>query len=231
MATSSNIDRLALYSSPVSDCSARLRIAMNLKEISYQTISINLREIQSANPEYSSINPAETVPTLIISKANDPTHQKEIAISQSLAALEYLEEAFPDARRLLPHDADARAKVRSLIGIVATDIHPLTTPRVGKEIRTRVPNPGPSVAKSTVKLGWDVYWISRGLSTYEKFAVETAGEYSFGDDVSLADVCLLPQLWTAQKFGVDLAQFPTISRIYGALMIIPEVNGTYLFQP
>ncbi|KAJ3495671.1 hypothetical protein NLG97_g3229 [Lecanicillium saksenae] len=212
---------IALYSSPISDCSARLRIALTLKDIPYQAIDVSLKTGQNLEAEYSALNPAKTVPTLVVSSKRHGS----ITLTQSIAALEYLDEAFPNSVQLLPtlSNPAARATVRSLVGIIATDIHPLTTHRVGSAILARFPCPQTVLASQTGNRDWDLHWINRGLELYEKMASQTAGRYSFESEITQADVCLLPELWTAERIGVDLKRFPTIFRVFQELSAIPKI--------
>lgn len=218
---------IILHTSPISDCSGRLRIALNLKGLEYDTVSVNLRRKQNDDPKYLQINSSGTVPTLTIKQSQISDEQEPIRWTQSVAALEFLDEAFPSTRQLLPptnHPID-RARVRSLVAIVATDIHPLTTHRVGREIVARFPCPQSKLAGASGNSEWDRYWIERGLSVYEEAVKETAGEYSVGDEITLADVCLVPELWTAERLGVPLSEYSTVSRIYGALSLVNEIKS------
>lgn len=220
-----NRPTLVLYSSPISDASARIRIALGLKKIPYQTISISLSKRETEIEDFGAINPAQAVPALVVQdrRTQQDSGSTLPALTQSNAILEYLEEAFPEANALLPpaDQAVARARVRSLVGIIATDIHPLTTSRVGREI----PRLFSEATEAKKKREWSVYWITRGLSIYEAMASETAGRYSFGDNITLADVYLMPQLWTAIRFGVKLDErFPVISKLHSNLMEVEAVK-------
>lgn len=218
---------IILYSSAISNCSGRLRIALNLKGLKYDIVSVNLRRKQNDDPKYLQINSSGTVPTLTIKLSQGSDEQEPVRWTQSVAALEFLDEAFPGTRQLLPptnHPID-RARVRSLVAIVATDIHPLTTHRVGREIVARFPCPESKLAEASGNSEWDRYWIQRGLSAYEEAVKETAGKYSVGDEITLADVCLVPELWTAERLGVPTSEYPTVSRIYDALSLITQIKS------
>lgn len=196
------------------------------------------------------LNPSLSIPTLIVRQVAGPSEQPAgaeaaagqeedpypnpnpnhnggrvatVAITQSLAALEYLEDAYPasDTRiGLLPAVSDtlARATVRSLVNIITTDTHPLTTARVGRTIRAKFPCPATEAAMSTGIRDWDAHWIRRGLGVYEDVIRDTAGRFSIGDRVTMADVCLVPEVWTAEKVGVVVVdEFPTVKRIVRAM--------------
>jgi maleylacetoacetate isomerase len=206
---------ITLYSGAPSDCSSRLRIALNLKGISY-----DLKTLTGAfTPQTpSSLNPARTVPTLVI---QDPL-KGLLTLTQSVAALEYLEDAYPDDRPLLPKDPRGRAWVRTLVNIIATDIHPLTTHRVGAAIFDMFQSDATAEVRANVNRRWDFHWIERGIGVYEKMLEPTAGKYSVGDEVTLADVCLVPEMWTALARGLELEKYPYTAGVFGRLMQLPE---------
>ncbi|KAI5210018.1 maleylacetoacetate isomerase [Aureobasidium subglaciale] len=193
------MSNLTLYGYYRSSCSARLRIALDLKAIEYKAVYINLNKGEHLKDEYGSKNPSRSVPTLMIDEA--------WGIPQSMAALEYLEEAYPQSIPLLPTDTKSRANVRTLAEIIAIDTQPLTND-------TPVTRAEESGADSKQ---WTQAFTERGLKAFEKVASGTAGRYSCGDEITLADVCLVPALWNAEKFEVSLEPFPTICRVYAEL--------------
>ena len=211
MAQAATDPHLTLYSSSVSDCSARLRIALNLKKLPYRLMPISMAHGEHEDVAYKAINPARTVPTLVFTSGRE-----SLTLTQSIATLEFLEEAFPIAPRLLPAPDQVvlRARVRTLVGIIATDIHPHTTPRVGPTIESLYPSPAVEMARRSGMVEWRKVWITRGLEVYEATVKETCGRYSVGDKITLADVVLIPELWTSIRFGVDLAQYSTILQIF-----------------
>jgi maleylacetoacetate isomerase len=229
---------VTLYTNPISDCAARVRIALNLKNLPYSSITIDLANQGNLDPEYIKISPSGTIPTLVIDYNNG--HYVEsggdgspVILTQSLATLEYLEEAFPDYRRLLPsfEYPTQRAQVRTLVNIIASDIHPLTAPRVSRLIQEKFHVPAGfhedenSAPEMSVKK-WDVHWIERGLNVYERTLKSSGmmGRFSVGNEITLADVVLVPELWTAEQFGIDLPKYPEIFRIYTDVMEIEEVG-------
>jgi maleylacetoacetate isomerase len=193
--------KLHLYHTALSGCSARIRIAAHLKRIPLIYHDLNLRSNEHQTEEYLSLNPNGSVPTLIVEYPND----QKFSITQSLPILEYFEDVSVDGVRLLPPVTDmrARVKVRELAALVACDIHPPQNLRIRAHIKVAGGDP--------VRFASDI--ITRGLSAYEKIVKESAGKYSVGDDVSLADVCLIPMLEGASRVGVDVGQWDVVGRI------------------
>jgi maleylacetoacetate isomerase len=229
---------ITLYTNPISDCAGRVRIALNLKNLPYSSITIDLANQGNLEPDFVNINPSGTIPALVIDYSDDHHNApggsvSPILLTQSLAALEYLEEAFPDSRKLLQslNHPLQRAQVRTLVNIIASDIHPLTAPRVSRLIQEKFHVPpgfddgGDAVSGMSVKK-WDVHWIERGLDVYERALNSSGmmGRFSVGDELTLADVVLMPELWTAEEFGVDVSRYPEIARIYRETMKIEEVR-------
>lgn len=211
MSRTPNGREFTLYSWSASDCSARLRIALALKHIPYSLINIDLAKGERSE---SSVNPNRTVPTLVISS---PTHdsRENVQLTQSVAALEYLEEAFEGKAALLPslEQPEARAAVRTLVQVIATDVHPLTTPRVAEYV-TRLSSDSTAMeSRSNPVLEWDLHWMQRGLAVYERLAITSAGTYSVGDNVTMADICLYPEVSTAKKMGLKMDDLPIIRGI------------------
>ncbi|KAJ4206995.1 hypothetical protein NW759_014184 [Fusarium solani] len=199
-----------LYSYFRSSCSARLRIALNIKSIKYDMVYVNLLKNEQLSDEHKALNPSASVPVLI-NKASKGTPFK---VGQSVAALEYLEEKHPGTPMLPPtSDPEARAMVRTLVDIVCVDIQPPTNLRIMRRVREL----GGSAEE------WNLQLMTQGMAAYENVAAGTAGKYSFKDEVTLADACLIPAIWNAQRFGVDLKAFPTISRIVENLKDHPAV--------
>ncbi|KAK1976270.1 maleylacetoacetate isomerase [Colletotrichum cereale] len=199
-----------LYSFFRSSCSARLRIALNLKSIPYTTVPTNLQEDEHLAPAYRALNPSASVPLLVHPASAD------FKVTQSVAALEYLEEAHPSSTPLLPGDTKARAVVRSLVNIVVCDVQPVTNSRTMRRVR----------ALGGDAEQWNRELMADGLAAYEAVAREWAGRCSVGDEVSLADACLLP------AFSVDLSGYPTIGRVVNNLKHHPAVvKADYHNQP
>ncbi|GJC77321.1 putative glutathione S-transferase [Colletotrichum liriopes] len=202
-----------LYSYFRSSCSARLRIALNLKSIPYTTIPTNLLKDEHLSPSHRALNPSASVPLLVHRAATN------FKVTQSVAALEYLEESHPSSTPLLPQDAQARAVVRSLVNIVACDVQPVTNMRIMRRVRALGGN---------AEL-WNRELMADGFAAYEAVVREWAGQYSVGAEISLADVCLLPAYWNAERFGVDLS-YATIGKVVENLKDHPAVVKAHYFN-
>lgn len=191
-----------LYSYFRSSCSARVRIAAHWKGIALNYKFIHLLKNEQQGDDYvSKYNPGKTVPTLVINEEG-----KQHLIRQSVAILEYFEERHPELPKLLPPVSDplGRAKVRDLVNIVACDIQPVTNLKILNKVR-----PLGAVAEE-----WQHDFMSAGLEAYEKVVEGSAGKFSVGDEVTLADVVLAPAVDNAVRFKVDISRYPTVERIY-----------------
>ncbi|XP_054828448.1 maleylacetoacetate isomerase isoform X2 [Eublepharis macularius] len=198
-----------LYSYFRSSCSWRVRIALALKEIAYDQAPVNLVKDggQQRSSEFQSVNPMQQVPALKIDG---------ITLSQSLAIMEYLEETRPNPR-ILPQDPKKRAEVRMISDLIASGIQPLQNLAVLQQMGEK-------------KLEWAQHCISRGFKALEQILQETAGRYCVGDEVSMADLCLAPQVYNAERYKVDLAPYPTIIRINKALLELKEFQTSHPSQ-
>ncbi|HEX4025429.1 MAG TPA: maleylacetoacetate isomerase [Steroidobacteraceae bacterium] len=178
----------------------RVRIALNLKKLPFQEQMIDLDAGEQHAPSYRALNPQAAVPTLIL---DDGT-----ALTQSLAILEYLEEAYPQPP-LLPADRYGRARVRSLALIWAADHHPLIVPRVRGYLADTLAQDEPA------RTAWIRHWFREGLAVGEQRLAGDArtGRHCHADTPSIADLCLISQAMGARGFKVDFSDLPTISRI------------------
>lgn len=190
---------MKLYTLFRSSAAYRVRIALNLKGLSYESVGVALAKGEHRTAEYAAINPQRLVPALVA----DGT-----VLNQSLAIIEYLDEIYPD-RPLLPPDPLGRARVRSMALAIACDIHPLNNLRVLNYLRTRLRQHEAGVN------AWYRHWIAEGFAGLEKQVREySIGQrYCYGDDVSLADICLVPQIYNARRFECDLGPYPTLVAI------------------
>ncbi len=192
---------MKLYSYFRSSAAYRVRIALNLKGLEYETVPVHLLKDggQQHSDAYKALNPTELIPTLV---------DGELAIGQSMAILEYLEEAYPEPA-LLPPDPAGRARVRAIAQSIACDIHPLNNLRVLKHLKR-----GLGVDDAT-KDEWYRHWINVGLTSVEALLAgnPATGRYCHGDQVTLADVVLVPQVFNARRYDCDLSAMPTIVRI------------------
>jgi maleylacetoacetate isomerase len=183
---------------------------MNAKKIPYELTPVNLLKNEHASDTHKSLNPSGSVPVLI-----PPTSgSKPFRIGQSVAALEYLEEKHPEHPLLPPSsDPEARATVRTLVNIICMDVQPVTNLRIMRRVRELGGN-----AEE-----WNCQLMTEGLRAYEEVAKDTAGKCSVGDELTMADACLLPAWWNAERFGVDLSAFPTVKKIAENLKDHPAV--------
>jgi len=190
---------MKLYNYFRSSASYRVRIAANLKGIAYEYVSINLARGGSRAPEYEALNPLGRVPTL---------EDDGRVFGQSLAICEYLEETHP-LPPLLPRDFAGRARVRAIALAVACEIHPLHGGRAQSYLG-RVFN-----ATEEQRAEWSRYWMVEGFRAIELMLAGSpeTGRFCHGDTPTLADVFIVPQVYNAERSGVDMTPFPTIRRI------------------
>ena len=191
---------MKLYGYWRSSAAYRVRIALNLKQLSYDNLPVHLVKNggEQHSDRYKLLNPAELVPTLI---------DDGLTLNQSLAIIEYLDEVYPEPT-LLPQEPAARAVVRALALDIACDIHPLNNLRVLQYLT------GPLALSEAQKLQWITHWLSTGFAALERRLQDTAGQFSVGDEVTVADLCLVPQVYNAQRFALDMSVYPTISSVH-----------------
>ena len=189
-----------LYSFFRSSTSYRLRIALALKGLEHETRFVSLPKMQHRDADYMSVNPQGLLPALI-----EPDGR---VFAQSLAMLEYLDETYPKPA-LLPTDPFQRAYVRMMSQIVACDMHPLNNVRVLKYLGQRWKFPEADVNE------WYAHWIAEGFRSFETTLRQYGlhGRFCLGDEVSMADICLVPQVANARRFNCDLSAYPLLSRI------------------
>ena len=205
-------DHLRLYSYWRSSAAYRVRIGLNLKGLAYETVPVHLtREGGEQHSEaFRNTNPQGLVPVL--------EHGSRI-LRQSLAILEYLDETWPTPA-LLPASSRDRQRVRAIAQTVACDIHPLNNLRVLQyfEHTWHVPQPE--------RDSWIGHWIEEGFAAIEVMLNDhpATGRYCEGDTPTLADCCLVPQVYNARRFGVDIGAYPTIARIEQACLALPQFD-------
>jgi maleylacetoacetate isomerase len=200
---------MKLYTFFRSSASFRVRIALNLKNLSYDQIPIHLRRGggEQFRANYQNINAQALVPTL----EDDGRY-----LIQSLAIVEYLEEKYPSPP-LLPKAAADRAVVRSMALVIACEVHPIQNLRVLNYIKNEYQQNDEQVNR------WAQHWIELGLAALEQMinAQTARGTFCFGDTPTLADICLVPQLGNARRFGCDLSRYPKILSVEKACIVIP----------
>jgi len=192
-----------LYTYFRSSAAFRVRIALNLKGLAYEPEFVHLAKGEHRKPEYAGRYPQGLLPTLVVD--GHP-------LSQSLAIMEYLEETHPQPP-LLPKDPLGRARVRSLALLVACEIHPLNNLRTLTYLKK-------SLGQSEEQAGtWYRHWIADGLAKLEAdLKGPGTGRYSHGESPSMADCCLVPQVFNAQRYQCDLAPYPAVVRVFDACM-------------
>jgi maleylacetoacetate isomerase len=197
---------LVLYSYWRSSAAYRVRIALNLKGLSYETRPVHLlRDGGEQHAEgYRMINPQELIPCLL---------DGDRVITQSLAIMEYLDEMYPEPETaLLPVDARSRAQVRALAMAVTCDIHPLGNLRVLQQLEAQF------CAGEEQRAAWSRHWIATGFKAMEVMLTDNAatGRYCHGETPSMADACLVPQVYNALRWKLPMEDYPTLWRIYQA---------------
>jgi maleylacetoacetate isomerase len=188
-------DLMILYEYFRSSASYRMRIALNLKGLSYDIVQIHLLKDEQFSPWYRALNPQARVPTLV--------GDDGLTLIQSPAILEWLDETHPEPA-FLPHDAVARARIRAMAALIGCDIHPLNNSGVMVYLRKTL-----GLDESAVS-AWYAHWITLGFTALEQMV---AGPYCAGETLSLADIYLVPQVANARRMNVDLAAFPKIVAI------------------
>lgn len=181
-----------------SSAAYRVRIALNLKKLSARQAFVHLRKGEQRSEDHLALNPAGLVP--VFEEADG------FVLTQSLAILEYLDERYPDPP-LLPGSARARAAIREIALDIAADIHPIGNLRVLDKLTADYG------ADAEARAAWNQHWIEVGFRAVERRLKETAGRYAVGDDPTLADVCLVPQVYNARRFSVDLLPYPFIRAV------------------
>ncbi len=201
---------ITLYDYFRSSAAYRTRIALNLKELEYEQISIHLTKDggEQFGADYTELNPQNLVPTLIDGDAK---------ICQSMAIMEYLEEVYPEPS-FLPGDAVDKAMIRALSNIIACDIHPLNNLRIRLYLADELD------VSEEKRRNWMGRWVCKGFEAYEiLYAQGPQGKFSHGDQPTIADICLIPQMANARRpdHGVDVTEFPTLLKIEEACQAHP----------
>ena len=199
---------MKLYHYYRSSASYRVRIALNLKGLSYEAVAVDLLKSAQRSAEYLALNPEGLVPVLV---------EGERPLTQSLAIIEYLEETCPQPP-LLPRDPKGRALVRALALAIACEISPLNNSGVLKYLKVTLELDDRRVD------AWYAQWIGRGFEALEKEVSRTTGDgrHMYGSALTLADVCIVPQMYNARRYHCDLAPYPTLRRISAHLETLPE---------
>ncbi len=198
--------QITLYHYWRSSASWRVRWALHHKNIAYKAVAVNLLKNEQQQPAYLRINPSGTVPAI--------EHGGRV-MSESVAILEWLEELQPTPA-LLPQNRDDRLLVRMLSLVVAAGIHPLQNLKILRAVST----------EQREREAFAAHWIDQGLRTYEQLLQKhnCAGTYSFGGEVSMADLCLVPQVYNALRYQVNMQQYPLVHGIYQRCLQLPACD-------
>lgn len=202
---------MKFYEAVPSSASFRVRIALGLKGLSYESVVFDLRANQHLTEEYRRVNPMRTVPSLELSPGQ--------VLFESMAIIEYLEETYPEPP-LLPADPLARARVREMSQLVACEIHPLDNLRVLRYLARELKQ------DEAARDRWYAHWIHEGFGALEPMLPET-GSFSFGQSPTVADLFLVPQVANAIRYKVDIAAYPRVRRVYDTCMKLPVFSRAH----
>lgn len=201
-----------LYSFWRSSSSWRVRIGLALKGIPYECVPVNLLAGEQFSEAHRARNPAGQVPVLEVVEGS-----RVVRLTQSMAILQWLDERHPSPP-LLPGDADGRAAVRALAEIVNAGIQPLQNAVVLRMLKEK---------EAGFEKVWVRHWVATGLAALERTAAPVAGRFTYGDAPGLADCYLVPQMYSARRYGVDLEPFPTLRRIDEACASLPAFQSAH----
>jgi maleylacetoacetate isomerase len=197
---------MKLFSYFRSSAAYRLRIALNLKGLDYEYVAVNLLQREQKSDDYLALNPQGLVPAMTLPDGN--------TLGQSIALLEWLEETQPEPP-LLPAEPVERARVRSVVNHVACDIHPICNLAVTNYLKDRFDADQPDI------IDWYTTWMHRGFTAIEQVLADNATPCSFGEQPCMADACLVPQVYNARRFDIDLAPFPHLQRVVDHCNTLP----------
>ena len=198
-----------LYTYWRSSAAYRVRIALNFKGLEWSPKSVDLRSGAQSGVGFKLLNPQGMIPYLI---------DGDVGLNQSLAIMEWLDDTYPEPP-LLPTEPLARARVRAAALTIACDIHPLNNLRVLKYLRSEFGQEQDAIDT------WSRHWIEAGFESLEEIAEGSTGRYLFGDSVTMADICLVPQMYNARRMQADVARFPKLCAIDKALVALPPFNA------
>ena len=201
---------LTLYTYWRSTTSYRVRIALAMKGLDYTSTSVNLVAGDQREDAYTAINPVQGVPALQLEDGR--------ILTQSMAILDYLDRRAPEPA-LLPQDDVDRARVLAASLVIATDIHPVNNLKVVNRLKAQTDDPEAS-------LDWMRHWMVEGFRAFDAL-IDPDTAFCFGDQPTLADICLVPQLYNAHRWGLDLAPFPKVARIEQHCLELPEIHRAH----
>jgi len=190
---------MKLYGYWRSSAAYRVRIALNLKEIEFESIPVHLVKNggEQHSKEYVELNPTHLVPTLV---------DGDFSLNQSMAIIDYLDEEYSQCP-LYPKSAQDKAQVQALALDIACEVHPVNNLRVQQYLTNELK------VSDADKLNWSHYWMAKGFAAVEKKLMKMSGKYCFADQVTMADLCLVPQVYNAKRFKLDMTPYPLITAI------------------
>jgi len=198
-----------LYDYWRSSASYRVRIALAVKGLDWTAKPVDIRSGAQSGVGFTMLNPQGMVPVLL---------DGDLALNQSLAIIEWLDETYPEPR-LLPGDAALRARIRAVALSIACDIHPLNNLRVLKYLKASLAQDQDAID------AWSRHWIETGLAPLEELAEASPGPFLFGAQVTMAEICLVPQLYNARRVQADVARFPRLGEIDRRLNLLPAFQA------
>ncbi|MCX7560264.1 maleylacetoacetate isomerase [Sulfitobacter sp. F26204] len=202
---------MKLYSYWRSTTSYRVRAALNLKGVPYDTIPVDLVAGDQRRDDYAALNPGKGVPTLVLNNGT--------VLTQSMAILDYIDATWPEPA-LLPKDALRRARVLAAAHTVALDIHPINNLRLIGQLRSRF---GATAEQTT---DWMCYWMAQGFAAVETM-VDPQSTFAFDESPDLADLCIVAQVYNARRWGLDLEPFPNVLRIETNALAVPAIAAAH----
>jgi len=198
-----------LYSYWRSTTSFRVRAALNLKGVAYQTIPVDLVAGEQRAPTYTAMNPGAGVPTLVL---DDGT-----VLTQSMAILDYIDATWPEPR-LIPSDPLARAKVLAAAHSFAMDVHPVNNLRVVQHLKAE------HGLTDAAARDWMLHWMDKGCSALEA-QIDPGTPFCFGATPDIADLCIVAPLYNAHRWGLDISPYPNIQRVDAACLAVPALSA------
>ncbi len=203
---------VTLYDYPKSSAAYRVRIALNLKQLPYRKLKVSLLDNDQLSSAYLQLNPNGSVPTL---------KTEQGILTQSTAIIEYLDEYYPDPP-LLPLNSFERAQCRALSQLIVSDMHPLNNLRALNYLRDNF------ATTESQKNQWYFHWLTRGFDAVNAQLVQSTTAFCCGDTPSIADICLVPQLFNARRFHFDLSPYPRLTAIEAECQ---QLHAFQLAQP
>lgn len=188
----------------------RVRIALALKGITYEQVGHDLRKSEQTAPEYAALNPLRLVPALEVD---------DVVLTQSVAIIEWLEDSYPTPP-LLPEDATGRALARALVATIASDIHPLHNLRIGKALRAMGQDDAGIAA-------WNARWFGDGFAAVDMMIARHGAGFAVGGAPTIADCFTVPALYSAERFGIDLAPYPHLVAAGANAAALPAIQAAH----